>query len=52
MPEEQPQPAATNTVADAGKNFFTVVFDKIKGPVLWIAAGYALCKYLDRKKAA
>jgi hypothetical protein len=25
--------------------------NKIKGPVFWFAIGFALCKYMDRKKS-
>ena len=35
-----------NTLIGAMQN----MLDKVKGPVFWFAAGYVLCKVMDRKK--
>ena len=50
MPEEnqnQPAPAEGRSIKEAGLD----LFNAIKTPVFWLAIGYGICKYMDRKKA-
>jgi len=34
------------SIKEAGKDFF----NSIKTPVFWLAIGYGICKFMDRKK--
>lgn len=42
-PTEQPEGKSL-------KEVFGGMFDNVKTPVFWFAAGYILCKFMDRKK--
>lgn len=41
---------AVNTGLGGITTGFTNMFDKVKGPVFWVALGYVVCKVMDRKK--
>jgi hypothetical protein len=50
MPEEVPK-ANGEENGKSLKEAGAAIFDAIKGPVFWIAVGYGVCKYMDRKKS-
>ena len=50
MSEEEKAAAAAMVSPEGAKNIIATTFDKVKGPVFWLALGYVVCKYTDRKR--